>query len=336
MNESSYSQIQELLDRSETVGVVVGKNPSVDEMGAALALYLSLQSIGKKVSVASVTEPNVALSSLVGIDKVKDSFEAQGGDLIVSFPYREGEIDKVSYTLEEGSLNIVVKPGELGLNFTESDVVFKRKGDYPGIIFTVGVPRISDLSSVFDIAALKDTLIINIDNKAENQGYGDLAIIHPESSSVSEQVAKIINSLGIQLDMDIAQNLLSGILSATNNFQTPNTTAMAFEMAGMLMAKGAVRKNMSNDFEERPYVSQNPGRVLENLSRMQENKQKRFDNRNRNFPQKRQPQNQPIQNQPVQNNQPVQTQDVADRLEDNQNPPEEWFTPKVYKGSTNV
>jgi len=50
----------------------------------------------------------------------------QGGDLIVSFPYKEGEIDKVSYTLENELLNIVVKEGPLGLNFSQKDVKFSE------------------------------------------------------------------------------------------------------------------------------------------------------------------------------------------------------------------
>ncbi|MEX2012872.1 MAG: hypothetical protein WD967_00540, partial [Candidatus Levyibacteriota bacterium] len=241
MNESTNSQIRDLLERSETVGVVVGKNPSLDIMGAALALYLSLQASGKIVSVASVTEPLVEHSNLVGIDKVRANFEGQGGDLIVSFPYKEGEIDKVSYTLEDGALNIVVKPGELGLSFTEQDVVFRRKGEYPGLIFTIGVPKISDLSSIFGINELKDSMIVNIDTRVDNQGFGDVVVITSGSSSISEEIAKLITSLGFEIDLDVAQNLLSGISKATDNFQSPKTTPAAFEMAGLLMQRGAVR-----------------------------------------------------------------------------------------------
>ena len=65
------------------------------------------------------------VSSLVGIDKVKKSFNGgANGDLTVTFPYKEGEIEKISYTLEEGKLNILVKAGENGLSFNEKDVEF--------------------------------------------------------------------------------------------------------------------------------------------------------------------------------------------------------------------
>ncbi len=360
MNEPSFSQARELIDNNEAIGIVVGKNPNTDAMGAALALYLSLQASGKKVFIASATQPIVELSNLVGIDKVKDSFEGEGGDLIVSFPYKEGEIDKVSYTLEEGFLNIVVKPGELGLSFTEQDVIYRRKGQYPGLIFTVGVPRISDLSSVFDISALKDTQIINIDNGAENQGYGDVVIIDLNSSSVSEQVTKLIVSLGFEIDLDVAQNLFSGIAQGTSNFQDISTSPQAFEMAGMLMNKGAIRQRVERmektiqSQEENLFEPQNPGEVLQQLSQIQGyrgQQQKRFENKGTrlqsprgassggqgNFPQKvQQNQLRPQKQEQPQSQEQTQNPDLPVGRQDLKNPPEEWLTPKVYKGSTNV
>ncbi len=335
MNESAVSQIREFIDSSETIGIVVGKNPTVDEMGAALALYLSLQSSGKAVSLASATEPTVELSSLIGIDKVRDSFEAEGGDLIVSFPYREGEIDKVSYTLEEGSLNIVVKPGELGLSFTEQDVIFKRKGEYPSLILTIGVSRISDLSSILDVSKAKDAVIVNIDNKTENQGFGEVVVVSTEASSVSEMISKFLISAGLEIDLDVAQNLLSGISDATSNFQSPKTTAYAFEMAGVLMQKGAVRQ-ARGQFEERAFIPQDQGKVLQELSKIQ-HQQKRFERAIR--PQQTHGQAGGGQEEltPKRDNQ-SQAQDVSvsNAGQIPQNPPEDWLTPKVYKGSTNV
>jgi hypothetical protein len=70
--------------------------------------------------------PLVEVSSLVGIDEVKTTLGEASGDLVVSFPYREGEIEKVSYTRDDNFLNIVVKAGEKGLNFDEKDVKFTR------------------------------------------------------------------------------------------------------------------------------------------------------------------------------------------------------------------
>lgn len=88
MNESVLGQIKDLLTQNDSIGIVVGKNPSVDAMGSALALYLSLKNSGKNTVIVSATTPLVEHSSLIGIDKVKGSFEGEGGDLVVSFPYK--------------------------------------------------------------------------------------------------------------------------------------------------------------------------------------------------------------------------------------------------------
>lgn len=242
MDTQTQQKLKEILDTHEKVAIVVGKNPNLDEMGAALALYLSLQQTGKQVSITSPTEPIVEVSSLVGIDKVKTHLDSGSeGDLVVAFPYQEGEIEKVSYTLENGYLNIIVKAGELGLSFSEKDVTYRRKGGAPQLIIAVGVPRISDLGPLFNINELKDTTIVNIDNKEENQGFGEVVLVSSRFSSVSEEIAQVLNSLNLPLDVDSAQNLLSGIAYATENFQSQNTSYLAFELAATLMKKGASR-----------------------------------------------------------------------------------------------
>src|SRR4051812_17044404 len=128
MDNSTLQKIKDLIDRNDKIGIAVGKNPTIDAMAAALTLSLGLQDYGKQAAVASASQPLVEHSSLVGIDRVKGSFDggSASGDLVVSFPYREGEIEKVSYTIDTGYLNIVVKAGEQGLTFSESDVKFKQ------------------------------------------------------------------------------------------------------------------------------------------------------------------------------------------------------------------
>ena len=157
MDNVILQKIKDLLAKNESIGIAVGKNPGIDEMAAALSLYLALSGENREISVICPTEPIVEVSSLVGINKVKKSFDGgANGDLTVTFPYKEGEIEKISYTLEEGKLNILVKAGEDGLSFNEKDIEYKREGKAPGLVFIVGTPRISDLGTAFDMENLKD------------------------------------------------------------------------------------------------------------------------------------------------------------------------------------
>ncbi len=84
--------------------------------------------------------------------------------------------------------------------------------------------------------------MINIDRNPLSPLMGDVAIIDPSFSSVSEIVAQVILEMGYMMDPDAAQNLLDGVLFATQNFTSPTTSAYAFESAGFLLQNGAKRK----------------------------------------------------------------------------------------------
>ncbi len=317
MDPTTTQKLRDFITTSQSIGIAVGKNPSIDEMGAALALYLSFTTLQKKVSIASPTEAIVELSSLVGIDRVRNKLDASGADLVVSFPYRESEegeseIQKVSYTIENGYLNIVVKAGNNGLSFSDKDVRYSRGGGgAPSVVFIIGTPRLSDLGSLFDVNELKDTKIVNIDNKTDNQNFGDVVLVSPRFSSVCEQVASIIKALDLPLDVDIAQNLLSGISHATSNFQKSNTSYMAFEMAAFLMQKGARRGRPSRG-DYRPSQRQQEESGV-----------------NPFLP--------PSAPTPRSNQQQAQaTGNQQQKQRDEKNPPADWLMPKVYKGSTTL
>ncbi len=345
MENGIIQKIQDTLDKNETIGIVVGKNPSLDEMAGALSLYLSFKADGKRVVVACPTEPIVENSSLVGIDKVKTFFSSDKGDLIVSFPYAEGDIEKVSYTLEEGSLNIIIKGGTQGLSFSEKDVRYKRAGGVPQALFVVGTPRLSDLGDLFDPESLKNTTIINIDNKQDNQGFGDVVFVSPVYSSVSEQAAHILMSLAYPLDVDIAQNLFSGIHFATDNFQHPKTSPTAFEIAGQLLRKGATRKQMR--LKQNPEVSGFPqfsGQKMQGRNDVMPHRDTRgFRPKAPSpFPRGQTMQNPSYSNPPSgftpKNPQPLPVIERKDdpKQEQADDAPPDWLTPKVYKGSTIV
>lgn len=351
MDNASLQKIKDIIARSQNVVVAVGADPFIDQMAGALSLYLALSVNNKKVAVVSATEPIVELSSLVGIDKVKTSYEGSGGDLVVSFPYREGEIEKVSYTIDDGFLNIVVKAGEQGLTFEEQDVIFKRGSDKADLVISVGIPVREDLDRLLPEESIKDALCINIDNTNENRGYGDVVLVSNKFSSLSEQVADLLLNLDLDIDTDMAQNLLSGIINATDNFQAPQTSFLAFEIAAILMKRGAVRqggrtqtyqRSETRREERRMPQRQDSGRQGQpQFSRpsqpQQQQSQPREDRREaiRNALKQRAQNRQAGQRDQSRGGQD-QSQDRSGNGQSEQKPPSDWLTPKVYKGSTDI
>lgn len=334
MDTQHHQKIKEHLQKSQQIGIVINKNPNLDPMAAGLGLYLSLKNAGKNVAIASPTDPIVEVSNLVGIDKVRKTLATENGDLTVSFPYREGEIEKVSYTLEDGYLNIIVKAAEKGLQFHEKDIAFKRGGKPFHLLFVIGVQKLQDVQTLLNPEIMKETIVINIDNKPDNEQFGNLVIVSPKFSSISEQIADFLTlpDASLPIDTDIAQNLLSGITYATNDFQDPKTSHLAFEMAGILMRKGAVRRRHVSVQEERKsqttFIPRPQPRPLQVPQQMQQ----------RPIQQPQQVTSQPHPIMPSQNTQPAsQPQPISqeqNQQTDNKQAPADWLQPKVYKGST--
>lgn len=311
MDNSTIQKIRDILSKNDNIAIAVGKNPSIDEMAASLSLYLILKEANKKVVIGSPTQPIVELSNLVGIDKVQSRLDNQSGDLVVSFPYVEGEIEKVSYTLENGFLNIIVKASDQGLAFDEKDVKYSKGGEAFGVLFVIGTPNLSDLGDLISHDKLGETKIINIDNNPQNQGYGDIVAVSANFSSLSEQVADIILSLGFRIDKDAAQNLLNGIMYSTQNFQSPSTSPLAFEIASLLMRNGAKRERPSSS------SSSVSGSQFQRVSQIR--------NQDRSSSDEKQPLRGQVNN----------SQNTQESEDQQQKPPTDWLAPKVYKGSSN-
>lgn len=336
MDKTVLQKLKDAIGKSNSIGIAVGSNPTVDEMGAALSLYLLLKNANKKVSVASPTDPIVEISSLVGINKVQRQFGGDAGDLIVSFPYQEGEIEKVSYTLENNYLNIIVKASEQGLSFDEQDVRYTRGSGSIDLLITVGAASLADIGDVIDQQKLSDIKVINIDNKPTNQGFGDVVLVQPQASSVSEHVADIVLTLGFSIEQDAAQNLMSGIMFATKNFQDPRTSSLAFEIAAFLMKRGARRIGSQQPTQPRYNNQAAVAQSSTPAPAPRPQPQPRMAPPAPSAAPTPRPQQTPAPRPQEQSSQATQTQQDSQSTQEDDAPPLDWLTPKVYKGSSEV
>ncbi len=233
--------LRDMLQNHNDVGIIVGNHQTIDTMASSLALYLSLSQSGKQVQIVSLKDPIVELSNLVGIDKVKKTFAGNTTKLVVSLPYKKGEVEKVLFTEAPSTINfhLTAAEGKSITPFDIKDVHLNWEGGAPGFIIAVGVGTIDEFSQIIDI---NNTKIVNIDNYPQNTRFGDVVLVDESFSSLSEVVGKIIKDLSLPLNIDSAQNLLDGVLFATRNFTKPNTSPFAFETASSAMYQGAQRR----------------------------------------------------------------------------------------------
>ncbi|MBI2036545.1 hypothetical protein HYT17_02865 [Candidatus Microgenomates bacterium] len=240
MFNQNLDRVSELLEEAKQAAILVGENPGLDDMAAACALCLALEKVGKKAVVVCKTPPSVALGNVVGIDKVKQTPANSSGGLIISLPYQQGEIEKISYDIVGDKIKLTVVPGERGLGFTTDDITFQTPSETVDVVFSIGINSENEVMALYP--SLQETPLVNIDMNAQNSGFGSVSLVDSSYSSNCEIVAKILMLLTLPVDIDTAQNLVSGIVEKTVNFQSEATSPFAFEATAFLMQKGARRE----------------------------------------------------------------------------------------------
>jgi nanoRNase/pAp phosphatase (c-di-AMP/oligoRNAs hydrolase) len=339
--ETALAKAKELVEAAKDIVIVTHGRPTMDSIGGSLALMLGIESLGKKAVVICPDPMTVDLSNFVGVDKVTSQFGKK--NFVISLDYVDGSIEKVSYNIEGNKFNLVVehRPGYEPLS--QDKAHYSYQGVSVDLIITVDSLHLGQLGKVYgdqkDMFATKS--IINIDCHNENSNYGAINLVDPAASSSTELVAEFMATLGVKLTTDIATNLLNAIYAATANFQNPNVTSMAFEVASVCLKAQAKRFGVDQPatFTQapQPQFQGSPQPVVQSMSAPVQATQ------SFTKPQTTIPQTQPVQNKPVtqpqqpqqrpQAPQPQQTQQPQQQPQPQKQPPSEWLKPKIYKSS---
>lgn len=233
-----------ILQKSNSGAICLPQNPAPDAVAAALALYLGLTKMGKNVIVACTSSVETELPAG---DKIQSVVSTSGKNLVISFPYTDGSIDKVDYYIQGNNFNVVVVPGANQSKLNEKEVKFSHTGGAVDFIVTVDVDnpkRLGDLYTENQALFSKDK-IINIDRHLTNSFFGAANLIYRTASSTSEIVLSFLQAVKCPIDRDIATNLYQGMAAATKNFSSFSVTAQTFENAANLLKLGA-KKRISN------------------------------------------------------------------------------------------
>ncbi|MBI2595193.1 hypothetical protein HYW46_00465 [Candidatus Daviesbacteria bacterium] len=217
---------------------------TVDKLAAALSLMLSLQQSGKRAALVTQDTIRVSHTNLYGVGDVANELPKGGGDLtlmlegVVDSSGKIPALEKLDWYPEGANLNLVfhVVPGQ---RFEPVHITPKYQGGAYNMIFTIGAGQPNQLGAVYqqNIQSFQNIPLINIDNSSLNSNFGSVNIVDPATNSISEMMIQLIPGLGLNLDGDIATNILTGIYDATGNL-TNNLTADTFISLGQAMQAG--------------------------------------------------------------------------------------------------
>lgn len=236
---TTKQQTVELLRQAESVLIVTGREPNVDQVAAVYALQQVLTRLGKK-SHAVITDPApVAAEKLLDTRHISRTLDGVR-DFIISLDLASVEVDKLKYDIVDSRLDITITPA-VG-NFSSEDAHFDYGAYQFDLVVVVGVHKLAQIDRMLEAnPTLFDGLhLINIDYHRINENYGSVNFVETQASSVSELLIGTIESLGQgMVDTDIATALLAGIMSATNRFTTSSTTSKTMTVAAQLLSAGA-------------------------------------------------------------------------------------------------
>ncbi len=110
--------------------------------------------------------------------------------------------------------------------------------------------------AAFNPALFGNRPVLEIDHHITNEKFAPLNYIDTHAASTSEIVFRLIAAFGVPFNRDIAQCLLTGIITDTLGFRTMNTTVDTLKTATDLMqAGGSIPEIVEQAFNQVPLAS---------------------------------------------------------------------------------
>lgn len=239
------AQVAERIRTSDNVLVALSKDPSVDELSAALGLTFMLDKIGKRATAIF----SGAIPNAIEFLEPEKTFEANTDslqDFIIALDKEKA--DHLRYKIDGDYVKVFITPYKTTIN--ESDMEFSH-GDYNvDLVISLNVSEVGDLDAALSEYGriMHDATSINITAGVAGN-FGDIEWGNPEASSVSEMVGSLADAIKDKddiFDKSISTALLAGIVAATNRFSNERTTAETMALASKLMAAGADQQLISS------------------------------------------------------------------------------------------
>jgi hypothetical protein len=254
---TTLPKLADLITKGLNGIIVLPTNPSPDAIAGATSLYLGLLKMGKNIALVCSSPIK---SDMIAADKIQQSLSVGGDNLVVSFPYTDGAIDKIDYHIQGEKFNLVITPRQGFPKLNPNQVAYSYTGGSFDFIITIDAPNLNAVGTLYteNQAQFQGKEIINIDRHLTNAFFGTVNYINKTSSSTCELVYKALLQLQCEIDKDMATNLYSGIAGATNTFTSYSVNAETFETIAALLKAGATKKAMPQPPMRAPQPSFQP------------------------------------------------------------------------------
>ena len=243
--------IVDKIDATDDILVTLSRDPSIDEMAAAIGLTLFLDRLDKHATaIYSGHTPKIL--EFLHPDKTFEKNTDSLRDFIVALS--KDKADHLRYKLDGDFVKIYITPYKTTI--TPEDLDFSYGNYNVDLVLALDVPEEGKLDN-----ALKEfgkitegAEIIDITTGAPGK-VGQLEWSNPNASSISELAAKLVIALEddeITMNAEEATAFLTGIVAETERFSNAKTTADVMSLAADLMDRGADQQLIPRDLRPEP------------------------------------------------------------------------------------
>jgi hypothetical protein len=296
-----------VIDSATSILVLLPVKPDFDSVSAGVALYLSIHD-RKEVNISCPSPIVVDFNRIIGINKI--SSDLGNKNLTIKFKdYDAGNIEKVSYDIIDGEFNLTVVP-KTGFTAPQKEQMnLSFNGVSADLIILAGGVNDSDFP-ILEIPELSSAKIAHIGTRVFSS-VRDVMSFALSGATTSEIAANLIKNNNMNIDPDIATDLIMGIEEGSGNLSSSEVTPDTFETFAWLLRNGGQRQ---------PKTKLNPMSFPPGSIPTQAFNQPRVI---RSTPQ------------PVTNPNPEPVLEQVEGKEDTlENPPDDWLQPKVFKGTS--
>ncbi|MBQ3309597.1 hypothetical protein IJG78_02880 [Candidatus Saccharibacteria bacterium] len=244
--DETLSRVIEKIEGADSILVALSRDPSVDEIAAAIGLTLSLDRMGKHATaIYSGKTPNA-----VAFLEPEKTFETNTNslqDFIIALDKEKA--DHLRYKIEGDFVKVYITPYRTTIN--ESDLEFSHGEVNVDMVISLNVVATEDLDAALAEHGriMHDAVSINISNGVPGR-LGGLEWNDTRMSSVSEMIMKYLVTAGATIEKDVATALLTGIVAATERFSNQKTTPETMAASAELMKYGADQQLIVAHMEE--------------------------------------------------------------------------------------
>lgn len=235
-----FSRVGKIVSQNSSFSICLPTVLTADSVAAATTLYIGLSKLGKNVTMAGDSDWTGA-EKIIGAEKIQRELTSEGDNLVISFPYKHGEIDKITSDVSGENLNIYIYPQEGQKSPDPKQVKYRYKGSKVDVLIILDSPTLRSLGQIHseNESLFSGGEIINIDRHFTNANFGSVNIVDKRAASLCQIVFELLKNISVPLDNEMASNLYLGLVSATKNFTAFSVGPQIFELAAELTRAGA-------------------------------------------------------------------------------------------------